>query len=62
METYTFLRQMADSWALLLMFGLFLGVIVWAFRPGSRTIHRDAANSIFRNDTRPARDEKEPRP
>ena len=63
METYTFLRQLADSWALLLMFGLFLGVILWAFRPGSRTVHHDAATSIFRNDTRPARDDqKEPRP
>ncbi|HMO09064.1 MAG TPA: cbb3-type cytochrome c oxidase subunit 3 [Paracoccaceae bacterium] len=62
METYTFLRQLADSWALLLMFGLFLGVILWALRPGSRALHRDAATSIFRNDTRPARDDdKEPR-
>lgn len=54
METYSFLRELADSWALLLMFTVFLGVIAWAFRPGSRAAHRDAAASIFRNDTRPA--------
>jgi cytochrome c oxidase cbb3-type subunit IV len=62
METYTFLRQMADSWALLLMFCMFLGVVIWAFRPGSRRVHDDVATSIFRNDTRPARDDdREPR-
>ncbi|QYK41800.1 MAG: cbb3-type cytochrome c oxidase subunit 3 [Paracoccaceae bacterium] len=60
METYTFLRQLADSWALLLMFTMFLGVVVWAFRPGSRARHDEAANQIFRNDARPARnDDKE---
>lgn len=62
METYTFLRQLADSWALLLMFCMFLGVVIWAFRPGSRRVHDDVATSIFRNDARPARtDDREPR-
>lgn len=62
METYSFLRQMADSWALLLMFAVFIGVVIWAFRPGSRKVHHDVATSIFRNETRPARDDdKEPR-
>lgn len=62
METYTFLRQLADSWALLLMFTLFLGVVIWAFRPGSRRVHDEVATSIFRNDARPARPEDtEPR-
>ena len=32
----------------------FLGLCLWAFRPGSRTGHDEAANSIFRNDDRPA--------
>jgi cytochrome c oxidase cbb3-type subunit IV len=54
METYSFLRQFADSWALLSLFLIFLGVIVWAFRPGSRTVHDEVANSIFRNDKKPA--------
>ncbi len=50
METYTFLRELADSWVLLLMTLFFLGTIVWAFRPGSRDIHRDAGSIPFRND------------
>lgn len=50
METYTFLRQMADSWALLLLFLYFLGVFFWAWRPGSRPLHDDAAEVPFRHD------------
>ena len=53
METYSFLRELADSWVLLLMTLFFLGVIVWAFRPGSRDVHRDASDIPFRNDTIP---------
>ena len=51
MDTYSFLRQLADSWVLLLMTLFFLGTIVWAFRPGSRKGHNDTANIVFRNDT-----------
>ncbi|MFN4155805.1 MAG: cbb3-type cytochrome c oxidase subunit 3 [Paracoccaceae bacterium] len=54
METYSFLREFADSWALLSLFLIFLGVVVWAFRPGSRKVHDEVANSIFRNDKKPA--------
>jgi cytochrome c oxidase cbb3-type subunit 4 len=54
METYSFLRQFADSWALLSLFLIFLGVVFWAFRPGSRKVHDEVANSIFRNDKKPA--------
>ena len=54
METYSFLRGLADSWALLLLVLFFVGVILFVFRPGSRKTHRDAAESIFRNETRPA--------
>ncbi|MEL6586344.1 MAG: cbb3-type cytochrome c oxidase subunit 3 [Pseudomonadota bacterium] len=50
METYTFLRELADSWVLLLLTLFFLGVWVWAFRPGSRPIHDDAAKAPFRHD------------
>lgn len=53
METYTLLRSFADSWHLLFMALFFVGVIAWAFRPGSRGLHDAAANSIFRNDDRP---------
>ena len=62
METYSFLRGLADSWALLVLVLFFLGVILFVFRPGSRKAHRDAAESIFRNENRPAdADEKEGR-
>ncbi len=57
MDTYSFLREMADSWALLVLFVVFLGVILWALRPGSNKVHRDVANSIFRNEQKPAADE-----
>lgn len=50
MDTYSLLRQFADSWALLALLLIFLGVIVWAFRPGSRPLHNDAADVPFRND------------
>lgn len=56
METYTFLRQLADSWALLAMFGFFMGIIVWALRPGSNKVHEDTANIPFRHDDKPAAD------
>ena len=50
METYTFLRELADSWVLLFLTLFFLGVWAWAFRPGSRPIHDDAAAVPFRHD------------
>jgi len=49
MHTYTILREFADSWGLLAMFLFFLGVVVWTFRPGSSTIHSDAANIPLRH-------------
>ncbi|MEY2955324.1 MAG: cbb3-type cytochrome c oxidase subunit 3 [Gemmobacter sp.] len=60
METYSFLRGLADSWALLALTLIFLGVVFWAFRPGSRAVHDAAARSIFRNDDRPARPDGRP--
>ena len=54
METYTLMRQFADSWAMLALLLFFLGVIVWAFRPGSRKTHEDIANIPFRHEDRPA--------
>ena len=54
METYTLMREIADSWVMLAMFSIFIGVVVWAFRPGSRPVHDDIANSIFRHEKKPA--------
>ena len=56
METYSLLRAFADSWVLLLLALFFLGVVAWAWRPGSRATHDDSANSIFRHDKKPAED------
>lgn len=50
MDTYSIFRQIADSWVLLMMFCFFGGVILWAFRPGSKQVHREAADLVFRND------------
>ena len=54
METYSLMREFADSWMMLFLFAVFIAVIFWAFRPGSRRTHDDAANSIFRNEDKPA--------
>ncbi|MEM7684066.1 MAG: cbb3-type cytochrome c oxidase subunit 3, partial [Pseudomonadota bacterium] len=40
----------ADSWFLIAMLLFFVGQIVWAFRPGSRKLHRDLAHLPLRND------------
>jgi|GEM_PF-87956 len=54
METYTWLRTFADSWHLLFMVLFFIGVILWAFRPGSRKVHDETSEMIFRNEDSPA--------
>lgn len=54
MEEYTFLRQFADSWMLLLLFAFFVGVVFWVFRPGSSKTYADTANIPFRNEDKPA--------
>jgi len=55
-DTYSVFRAFADSWVLLAMFVFFIGVVVWAFRPGSRKTHEDIANIPFRHDDKPAGD------
>lgn len=51
---YSILRIFADSWGLLALFVVFVGVIIWVFRPGSRKTHDDIANIPFRHEDRPA--------
>jgi cytochrome c oxidase cbb3-type subunit 4 len=53
METYSFLRQLADSWVLLALTVFFVAVVVWVFRPGAKAAHNEAASVIFRNDKKP---------
>lgn len=45
--SYEDFRHFADSWGLLFMALTWLGFALWAFRPGARDLHRDAANMIF---------------
>ncbi|WP_372573349.1 cbb3-type cytochrome c oxidase subunit 3 [Ruegeria jejuensis] len=61
MEEYTLLRQFADSWMLLLLFLVFVGIIFWAFRPGSSKTHEDTANIPFRHVDAPISDDTEAR-
>jgi cytochrome c oxidase cbb3-type subunit 4 len=55
METYSLLREFADSWALLSLTLIFLGIVGWAWRPGSRKVHDDSAKIPFRHDDKPLR-------
>lgn len=49
METYSFMRQLADSWVLLAMFGFFISVILWAFRPGGSATYDEIAQIPLRD-------------
>ncbi len=50
MHTYSILREIADSWVLLGMFGFFAAAAVWAFLPSQRQARQDASLIPFRND------------
>ena len=50
METYTALRQFADSWALLAMVLFFFGAIAFVFRPGARHLADEAAQIPLKED------------
>ncbi len=47
---YSLLRQFADSWGLLYLVLLFIGVIAFAFRPGSKERAEDIAQIPFKED------------
>jgi cytochrome c oxidase cbb3-type subunit 4 len=53
MDTYTAMRQFADSWALLAMTLFFVGVVLFAFRPGGRSSAERAAQIPFNDDHGP---------
>lgn len=54
---YNTFREFADSWALIALFAFFIGAGLWAFRPGSRSLHNDAANVVFRHEDAPENDD-----
>ena len=49
-STYDALRHFADSWGLLSMMFVFLGLAAWPFRPGARDRNEEAAMMIFESD------------
>lgn len=50
MDTYSFLRELADSWVLLAMVIFYIIACLWSFRPGARSANDEAASIPFRND------------
>jgi len=54
MDTYSAMRHFADSWMLLFLTLFFVGVIVWAFRPGSSKGYDESASIPFRHENEPA--------
>ena len=49
MEHYTYLRQLADSWGLAVMFLFFVGAILFVFRPGSKSEYERLAKIPLQN-------------
>jgi cytochrome c oxidase cbb3-type subunit IV len=47
---YDALRHFADSWGLLAMAILFLGLVAWPFRKAARPRNDAAARMIFKDD------------
>jgi len=60
METYSLLRQFADSWMLLVLFLFFVGMIIFVMRPGSTKTYRDVADIPFRHEDKPAAADDKP--
>ena len=50
METYTFLRELADSWVLVAMFAFLIGTYIWAFLPSQKHARDDASQIPFRDE------------
>lgn len=53
METYTFLRQLADSWVLLAMTLFFISMVLWTLRPSAKAVHEDTSRIPLRNEDAP---------
>ena len=49
---YDTLRHLADSYGLIFLGMLFVGLIGWTFRKGARRANARAANMIFQQDDR----------
>ncbi len=51
MDTYSILREFADSWFLIAMFAFFLGALIFAFWPSQKSARDDAASIPLRDET-----------
>lgn len=47
---YSTFREIADSWGLLYLFAMFIGVIAFTFRPGSKKIADEVAQIPLKED------------
>jgi cytochrome c oxidase cbb3-type subunit 4 len=47
---YEGLRLLADSWGLVALFVVFLGLVLWPLRPSMRERNENAARVIFEDD------------
>ncbi len=43
---------------LLLLFAFFVGVVIWVFRPGSKSTYADTADIPFRHEDKPVNPEE----
>jgi cytochrome c oxidase cbb3-type subunit 4 len=50
MSDYDLLRHLADSWGLVAMAVIFLGLCAWPFRPGAADENDTAATMIFEDE------------
>ena len=50
METYTAMRHFADSWGLVFLFVVFIGVVLFLLRPGAKKAADDAAQIPLKED------------
>ncbi|MEM9716267.1 MAG: cbb3-type cytochrome c oxidase subunit 3 [Pseudomonadota bacterium] len=50
MDTYSILREFADSWFLIFMFSFFIGTGIWAFWPSQKPARDEAAGIPFRDE------------
>ena len=51
METYEAMRHFADSWGLLFMFLVFIGIVLFVWlRPGGKQAARNASQIPFKED------------
>ena len=53
MDTYSFLRELADSWVLLAMVLFYVTACLYACRPSGRRANDEAAGIPFRHDEDP---------